>query len=378
MNFTYLENKHDFTVLFGYCSECELFVHNRPDISITAARKAMEYMVKLLYGAQINPDIRGLTMFDMLSDYDFMDYMDNRSLLDAIHYIRKKGNQAVHEGNMNAQDAVLVLEKLHFVTGEICIKMGIIESYLPFNPDIVQEKPSTGTPQTISDEPTVDEALIRRVSELMRRRVKLASYTKASGEVIDVHVNPAKDAKAITEQKIRKGTDSGANGKMAYQYLASYICDQLSGVQVLMEPVRSELILVCGSKEAVVAIKTGCTNLGAKDYEGNWQLLPGVDYVLYAPEVTSALPIQEQFRIFSKDEFLTFWDNLGLLRFKVSSAMRKRVAEQIGPDEKVSTEKYADVVSIQSFTNSGKKLPLVINGLKSFTLLTDVDWDTFL
>lgn len=378
MNFTYLKNNRDFSALFECCNECELFVHDRPNISITAARKAMEYMVKLLYGTQINPEIRGLTLFDMLSDYDFMDYINNRMLLDAIHLIRKKGNQAVHEGNMSSQDAMLALEKLHYVTGEVCIKLGIIESYLPFNPNIVQEKPVTGVPKVLSEEPIVDEALIRRVSALMRRRVKPASFSSSSGKVINVHVDPSKDAKAIAEQKMKKGTDSGANGKIAYQYLAKYISDQLSGVQVLMEPVRSELILVRDSKDTVVSIKTGCTNLGTKDYKGNWQLLPGVDYVLYAPEVTSALPTQEQFRLFSRDDFLAFWEDLGLLRTKVSTAMRKRIAEQVGPDEKITAEKYADVISIQSFTNSGRKLPLVLNGLKVFPVLAEIDWDKYL
>lgn len=107
MNFSFLENQQELSALRAYCNECECFVRSRADISITAARKAMEYMVKLLYGTHISLDIQGLTLFDMLSDYDFRDYIADQNLMNAIHHIRKKGNQAVHEGNMTPQDALM-------------------------------------------------------------------------------------------------------------------------------------------------------------------------------------------------------------------------------------------------------------------------------
>ena len=113
MNFTYLQNNSDLSVLFSCCKECEEFARNHPNISITAARKTVEYIVKLLYGTKINSDIRGLSLYEMLSDYDFREYLDDKTLLDAIHFIRRKGNQAVHEGNMNYDEAMEVLEKLH-------------------------------------------------------------------------------------------------------------------------------------------------------------------------------------------------------------------------------------------------------------------------
>ena len=375
MNFTYLENQKDFSTLLTYCNECESFACSSADISITAARKAMEYMVKLLYGTHITSDIRGLTLFDMLSDYDFVDYIDNRTLLDSIHQIRRKGNQAVHEGNMSVQDAMTVLEKLHYVTGEVCIKLGLIESYPAFNPNI--EKKAID-PISTTDEPEVDEALLQRISSLMRRRMKSAACANATNKIVDVHVNPKEDAKNISQRKISIGTDSGANGKVAHQYLAGYLADTLPDVQILMENVKSELILIKDKKETVLTIKTGCTNLGTKDYDGNWQLLPGVDYVLYSPDVVQEHPLEKQFHLFSRDAFIAFWEDLGLLRFKVSTAMRKRIASQLGPDEKITTDKYADVISIQSFTNSGRKYPLVKQKLTEHPLLSSIDLHNFL
>lgn len=370
MNFTYLENKKDFSALLNYCKECECFVNSRVDVSITAARKAMEYMVKLLYGTHITPNIRGLTLFDMLSDYDFINYIGNRALLDSIHHIRRKGNQAVHEGNMSLQDAMTVLEKLHYVTGEVCIRLGVIECYPAFNPDIKEKAADT---VSITDEPEVDEALLQRISALMRRHTKSAAYANSANKIVDVHVNPKEDTKNISQRKILKGTDSGANGKAAYQYLAGHIANLLPDVQILMENVKSDLILIQDKKETVVTVKTGCTNLGTKSFDESWQILPGIDYVLYSPDVIQGTPIEEQFHLFTRDAFIAFWEDLGLLRFKVSTAMRKRVAQQLGLDEKITAEKYADVISIQSFTNSGKKYSMVRQKLTEYPLLSSVD-----
>ena len=49
MNFSFLEPIKELAPFYSYCQEAESFALSHPDISITASRKAMEYMVKLLY-----------------------------------------------------------------------------------------------------------------------------------------------------------------------------------------------------------------------------------------------------------------------------------------------------------------------------------------
>jgi hypothetical protein len=367
MNFGYLENQDELSMLFTYCHECEAFVHTQADISLTAARKAMEYITKLLYGTKISPDMQRMSLFEILSDYDFVDYLGDRTLVDAIHEVRRKGNQAVHEGNMTSADAMCILEKLHYIIGEMCIKLGVITEYSPFDPNSVQSH-EAHTAEGIS--PDVSDNLIQRISQIMRSRMKVAGDSSVKAKIIDVHIDPAKDTEAIQLGKATKGTDSGANGKTAYQYIASFISNALPDVQVLMETVKSELILIKDNKETVITVKTGCAGLGTKNHNGQWQLLPGVDYVLYAPDVVAEFPIEDQFQLFTEDAFITFWEDLGLLRYKVSTAMRKRVIAELGTDAKISTEEYADVISIQSFMNSGKKYPMVKQRLASLPILS--------
>ena len=139
MNFDYMKNAPDFEQLYIYCCEAEEFALCKPNISVTSARKAMEYVVKLLYGATID-DIRGKTVFEMATDYRFIQYVNDQILLNSIHYIRKMGNVAVHEGALNADEALKVLEELHFLVGEICILMQVAPDYPEF------EKPTLAAP----------------------------------------------------------------------------------------------------------------------------------------------------------------------------------------------------------------------------------------
>lgn len=378
MNFAYLRKIKDLSVLSNYCKEAEQFSLSNPDISITASRKAIEYMVKLLYGARISPDIRGLSMFDMLSDYDFIDYINDRSLLDAVHQIRRKGNQAVHEGNLGREEAVETLRLLHYVTGEVCVRLGVIESYPEFNPNLINSSVTENLVSKDFASPVVADDLIQKMAKAMRSRLISAQHADASGVIVDVHKSPVKESREIAHGNLRTGTDSGANGRTAFRFLAKYIADMFPDVPVLMNGVKSELIVVNGTEETVLVIKTGCTILGTKDYTGAWQVLPGVDYVLYAPELSPDRPLNEQFRIFLKEDFIHFWEELGLLRYKVSTHMRRRLSEGLGPDKKISSSKYGDVLCVQSFTNSGKKYPMVLNSFAQKPALTEVNLRTII
>ena len=170
MNFAFLNQLSGMETFQGYCCEAEAFALTHYDISISAARRAMEYMVKLLYGSAINANLAGLTTYDMLSDYDFVRYINDRELLDAFHLIRKMGNQAVHQGNMSAQDALRVLEKLHHLAGETAIFLGLIKTYPAFDEALIgkteRQEPEAG--EADGREPDVEAALIEHFTGRLR------------------------------------------------------------------------------------------------------------------------------------------------------------------------------------------------------------------
>lgn len=131
MNFDYLKPFPDLAKLHEYCTEAEEFALSKPNISATSARKAMEFMVKLIYASLVGQDY-GPTVFEMVTDVRFAEYVKSPTLMNSIHYIRKMGNIAVHEGNITAEEALHVLEELHYLVGEFCILLGLVETYPKF------------------------------------------------------------------------------------------------------------------------------------------------------------------------------------------------------------------------------------------------------
>lgn len=224
MNFEYMKNAPDFEQLYTYCCEAEEFALSKPNISVTSARKAMEYVVKFLYGAVVD-DVGGKTVFEMVTDDQFTRYVNDQILLNTIHYIRKMGNVAVHEGTLSADEALKVLEELHFLVGEICILMKVTPDYPEF------EKPTgqpTGAVVAASmDAPAVQMPKVEVAPELCARyaekmcrtifnvkhgrdenenkRLFLQASLRESGWPIVNRANTAMPASAAIECKLESG-----------------------------------------------------------------------------------------------------------------------------------------------------------------------------
>lgn len=131
MNFDYMKQFTQLAKLYEYCEEADEFALAKPNISATAARKAVEYIVKLIYSSIAGYDC-GVTVFEMMTDVRFTEYVGDETLMSSFHYIRKMGNVAVHDGELTADDSLHVLEHLHFLVGETVILLGLAEDYPEF------------------------------------------------------------------------------------------------------------------------------------------------------------------------------------------------------------------------------------------------------
>lgn len=131
MNFDYMKQFTQLAKLYEYCEEADEFAVTKPNISVTAARKAVEYIVKLIYSSIVSYDC-GATVFEMLTDMRFTDYVSDETLMSSFHYVRKMGNVAVHDGGLTTDDSLHVLEHLHFLVGETVILLWLAEDYPEF------------------------------------------------------------------------------------------------------------------------------------------------------------------------------------------------------------------------------------------------------
>ena len=142
MNFDYLKSMPKLNKLYRFCSDAEDLALFKPNSSVISARLANEYIIKSIYFSVIERNI-SITAFDMLSDERFIGYINDDTYINSLHYIRKMGNIAAHEGRLTEADSLKVLEELHFTVGEFCIMLGLADDYPQF------VKPGTAQPAAV-------------------------------------------------------------------------------------------------------------------------------------------------------------------------------------------------------------------------------------
>lgn len=132
MVFDFIKDIPELSRLYRSCCEAEMLVEASPSLSATASRTAMESIVRLVYYSVVGKPMMSMTTFEMATDPRFENYVDDSTILDAIHIVRKIGNVAVHDGTTTKEEALSSLEQLHYLVGEVCIQMGAIADYPVF------------------------------------------------------------------------------------------------------------------------------------------------------------------------------------------------------------------------------------------------------
>lgn len=154
MNFDYLKSIDSLKDLYVFCKDAESFVLSRPDISAAQSRKALEYLVKLVYQLRNENVPQRSSLFELVSSEDFTNFINDASMLNALHYIRKVGNIAIHDDEVSQKEALLSLKQLYIFTGELLIKLDLIKSYPLFD--------ETKLIKTTEKTPIVKDAIINQ------------------------------------------------------------------------------------------------------------------------------------------------------------------------------------------------------------------------
>lgn len=168
MNFDYLKGNNDFEKLYELCYNAENLVFDLPNLSIASARKAIEYVIKFIYSTYLKTLTRDMTLLELINDVKFKNFLNDDQLLNSIHYIRKMGNIAVHEDSLNSNDAINVLEELHFVISELCILFGIITDYEKFTTPTKKLSKQKVDEKEIEKSVEIDEGIIAKFATKLR------------------------------------------------------------------------------------------------------------------------------------------------------------------------------------------------------------------
>lgn len=159
MNFSFTDNIESIVKINSLCRDAEEFVLSRPNISAGQSRKALEYLVKGIYQIKVGYVPQRQDLFSLVTRDEFTEFIGDQSLLDALHFIRKVGNNGVHGNNVSKAQALKTLEFLHFFIGEVLIKLEVIETYPSFEEDLLgkTDKPETEAKSVKFDKKQFDQ-----------------------------------------------------------------------------------------------------------------------------------------------------------------------------------------------------------------------------
>lgn len=154
LNFDYLKEIPELAPLHQLCDLCEQRQYTEPDSSAINARKALEWLVKAIYKMKgVEPGERA-SLLQLTTADVFADFIADPELMKAVHWIRKVGNLAAHDGTVTRRDAFFTTLNLYNLVGGILLKLRVIDSLAPFDEKLLptnhpsQDIAVVGAPQT--------------------------------------------------------------------------------------------------------------------------------------------------------------------------------------------------------------------------------------
>ena len=154
LNFDYLKEIPELAPLHLLCNICEQRQYSEPDSAAINARKALEWLVKAIFRMKgVEPGERA-SLLELTTADVFADFIADPSLMRAVHWIRKIGNLAAHDGTVTRRDAFFTTLNLYNLVGGILLKLRVIDSLAPFDEKLLptnhpsQDIAVVGAPQT--------------------------------------------------------------------------------------------------------------------------------------------------------------------------------------------------------------------------------------
>ena len=157
-NFDYLKDCEGVKHLYELCCEVECRQTSDPGTSALYARNVLDWIVQAIYRLEDIGDANGKSLFQLMNDDKFVRYINDASMMQTLHYIRKIGNIGAHNpSSVKRNESYFVLRQLHGAVGAVLMKFGLISSFPDFDDKLIPGKPRlrvapTATAKSVSDE----------------------------------------------------------------------------------------------------------------------------------------------------------------------------------------------------------------------------------
>lgn len=201
MNFDYLAKINDFQKLYSYCKSAEDFVYTNPILSATSSRQGMEYVVKFLYSQLLGNYAYASSVFEMITDVRFVNYINNTDMINAMHDIRRIGNCAVHGDDIGKDESLFALEALHYIVGEFAFGCGYIDKIEDFKVPGEESKQ-----EKVADNTKVEEKVIDKKEVVVEEEILAKYYSKLKDTRFDfsLHRDENKNKEMFMKATLRE------------------------------------------------------------------------------------------------------------------------------------------------------------------------------
>ncbi len=140
MNFDYLQQIPALSDLYRFCKTAEETQMTDHDSCGWNCRKALEWLVRAIYKLKHVPVGDRDNLYTLTTGQPFIELVDDDRLMMAVHYVRKVGNVAVHDGNITQRESFFALLNLYNVVGGVLLRLGVLKTLAPFDKELIPTK----------------------------------------------------------------------------------------------------------------------------------------------------------------------------------------------------------------------------------------------
>lgn len=177
LNFDYLKDIPELAPLHKLCDLCEQRQYTEPDSAAINARKALEWLVKAIYKMKNAEIPERAKLFDLTVSDTFTEFIADPELMKAVHWIRKVGNLAAHDGKVTRSDAFFTTLNLYKLVGGVLLKLRVLNTLAPFDKTLLP---------TNKPEPQVIVTNVDQTPEAFAAKIPAENVTAAPDVAADV------------------------------------------------------------------------------------------------------------------------------------------------------------------------------------------------
>ena len=141
LNFDYLKTDVMLDQLHRYCDMAEQRMTTEPEVSALNARRALDWIVKSVYEMKGERVCERTSLFELTDGSTFRDFINDPEVMKAVHWVRKVGNQAAHDGTVSKGEAFFSLVNIYNIVKAILLKLRRFDNIPDFDRSLIPDRP---------------------------------------------------------------------------------------------------------------------------------------------------------------------------------------------------------------------------------------------